>query len=135
MRTLNQQRHLRLPAVVCLALLAAVSLASSVFATEVVDCTEIDFLDALVSGDPVTFPEDCSITLTDTVLIDSDTTIDAQGHNVTINGDGQFRIFEVGADVTLTIIGVAFTGGLNTNGAALFINTGANVVLSNCTFI
>src|SRR5256885_1831857 len=60
--------------------------ASSVFAGDVTDCTEAALL-AAFDGEPVTFLEDCSITLTAPITIDSDTTIDAQGHRVMLSGD------------------------------------------------
>src|SRR5881296_2287758 len=53
---------------------------------DVAGCTEGDLLDALDGGGLVAFTNDCSITLSAPIIIDLDTTIDAQGHQVTING-------------------------------------------------
>src|SRR6266850_1737597 len=108
-------------------------MASSVLAGDVTDCSEDAFL-AAFDGDPVTFNEDCSITLSTPVTIDSDTTIDAQGHKVTISGDNQLLVFDVASGVTFNVFGLTISSGQNTNGGALYINEGATVVLSNCTF-
>lgn len=100
---------------------------------DVAGCTEQDFLDALGGGGDVTFTADCSITLSNTITIDSDTTIDTQGHSVTINGGAGILVFEVASGITFTSLGLTIAGGQNTNGGGLYINQGATVVLSNCT--
>src|SRR5437870_4028122 len=102
---------------------------------DVAGCTEGDLLDALDGGGLVTFTNDCSITLSAPIIIDLDTTIDAQGHQVTISGGDLTLLFQVEPDVTsFTAIGLTLSGGQNTNGGALYIYEGATVVLSNCTF-
>src|SRR5215472_16256646 len=98
----------------------------------VAGCSEDDLLNALFGGGDVTFEEDCSITITAPITIDSDTTIDAQGHNVTISGGGQVLVFEIEPGVNFSLIGLTITGGVNTNGGALYINDSATVLLTNC---
>jgi len=100
-------------------------------ADDVADCSEGSFLDAIGTG-VATFTEDCEITLTDTVQLFGDVTIDAQGHNVTINGDNLVLLFDV-AVANVQMIGVNLVNGLNTNGGAFYIDETSSVVLSNCT--
>src|ERR1051325_218251 len=96
----------RLGAFIALFLLAV---CLSAFADDVLDCSEDGLLDALSSGEAL-FTEDCSITITDPIPItDPGTVIDAQGHNVSINGDNQFLVFEIQEGASLTISGVTIT--------------------------
>lgn len=99
------------------------------------NCSELDFLEALVDGGTVTFTGNCAITLSAPISIVSDTTIDAAGRTVSISGGNSVRLFEVAAGVKLNLIGLALNNGSHTNGGALFIQTGATVVLTNCTLI
>jgi hypothetical protein len=103
-------------------------------AADVADCDPVSLQDAIDTGDGVvTFTEDCEMTLTDTISLTGDLIIDAQGHTVTISGDGTFLLFEV-TNATLQVYGISFSGGSNTNGGAFFIDDVSTVVLSNCTF-
>ena len=104
--------------------------------TDVAVCSEDALIQALDSGDSlVTFSEDCDITLTAPISLYSDLTIDAQGHNVIIRGAGQFQIFDLEPDapVSITLIGLTLSGGLGTQGGALFIGTNVTMLLTNCT--
>src|SRR5262245_11115020 len=60
---------------------------------DVEGCTEDDFDAAVLSGDLVTFTQDCTITITMPISIGIDTTIDAQGHNVVLSGDNALQLF------------------------------------------
>src|SRR5215468_6686992 len=128
---LNNFRQRFVPHVVLLVALFLLTCLCS-RADEVTDCSEGGFLLALESGEAL-FIDDCSITITAPISITTNTVIDAQGHNVSINGDNQFLVFEIQSSVNLTISGVTITGGQNTNGGAMFIYDGSVVVLSNCT--
>lgn len=108
----------------------------SSFADEVTDCSEDGLLSAFSGTDTnyVFFTEDCSITITEPIPITgTNNVIDAQGHNVSISGDNQFLIFDIGEASSLTILGVTITAGQNTNGGAFYVNGGGVLVLSNCT--
>ncbi|HYS46786.1 MAG TPA: choice-of-anchor Q domain-containing protein, partial [Rhizomicrobium sp.] len=74
-----------------------------------------------------------NITLTAPISIDVDTTIDAQGHAVTLSGNQQMLVFNVAAGVNFTSLGLTITSGMNTNGGALYVNANATVLLTNCT--
>ena len=102
--------------------------------TVVEDCTEDALLSALSSGDSlIIFTQNCAITLAAPILIESDLTIDAQGHTVTISATNSSRIFEVTSG-NVTLLGLSIAGGTETNGGAIYINTNSTVLLSNCIF-
>ena len=127
-------RNLRLLRAACL--LAVAWLISSEVARAdgvVADCTESALLDALFGGGLVTFDQDCEITNTATIEISTDTTIDTQGHSVTISGGGAIRVFNVEPNVSLTLIGLTIADGLATNGGAFYLDSGSSLLLTNCT--
>src|SRR6266704_2923365 len=97
----------------------------------VASCAEDDFLAALDGGGLVTFTQDCNITLTAPISIDVDTTIDAQGHAVTLSVNQQMLVFNVAAGVNFTSLGLTITSGMNTNGGALYANAKASVPRTN----
>lgn len=97
-------------------------------------CTEPELLYALTGGGQVDFAENCSITLTSPIQITEDTTIDAGDFTVTLTGGGKVRLFEVLPGKTLALTGLRLTGGLSTNGGAIYVGANANLVLERCTF-
>lgn len=104
------------------------------------DDTEQSLLDVLAGGEAgttnlVTFEGDDSITLSSPIVISNDTTIDATGVNVTIDGTNQWRVFEVASNVNVTLINLTITGGSSSNGGALYVHPGATVMLTNCMLI
>jgi hypothetical protein len=108
---------------------------------EVIGCDLESAISGAQEGDTVVFTEDCDVTLSDTVQINFNLTIDAQGHNVTVSGDGSFLLFSVGQElqldtsqITFEVYGVGFSGGSNTNGGAFYIDDFSSVLFSNCTF-
>ena len=102
--------------------------------SSVTNCTQQALVAALAAGGTASYTQDCAITLTNTVVIANDVTLDAAGHTVSISSSGQFRLFTVQPGVTFTVLGVTFSGGKSTNGGAFFIDTTAQVVLTNCIF-
>jgi hypothetical protein len=124
--------------VVCglVSLLGSAALAAS--APAAATLSQADFLSALAqawAGDGfVRLTQDCIVTLTNTVLLNSNTTIDAQGHQVTISGNNQVRIFDIQSQtpIAINLIGLTLRGGKSTKGAALNISENATVLLTNC---
>ncbi|HEY5909399.1 MAG TPA: immunoglobulin domain-containing protein [Verrucomicrobiae bacterium] len=101
----------------------------------VTNCTEQALRAALAVGGVVTFTNNCSITLSQSITIAaSPTTIDAAGHNVTISGGGKVPIFNVIGDLTLAGLTLA-NGKSATAGGALYVNSGAVVLATNCVFL
>ena len=96
-------------------------------------CTENDLDVALGQGGYVYFTQACNITLTAPIEISLDTTLNAQGYSVAINGGGIGPIFQVDPGITFSNIGLTISGGANTNGGAYYILDGAFVTLTNCT--
>ena len=87
-------------------------------------------------GGTVTFTQDCSITLTNTLVIDNSVTIDAGGHNVSIGATAPMQLVSLASGVSFTAIQITFAGGRTTNfpGAALSVSLDATAVFTNCTF-
>src|SRR5262245_33885600 len=91
----------------------------------VAGCTQEAFCAALVGGGAVTFTNTCSLTLTQSVRITVDTTINAGANNVTISGPtatnaAGVRLFLVNPGVTLTLLNLTLSNGRRTNGGAIF---------------
>ncbi|MFZ0546743.1 MAG: choice-of-anchor Q domain-containing protein [Candidatus Promineifilaceae bacterium] len=96
-------------------------------------CDEEHLLAALSGGGEVTFSCSGTITVSSTISINQDTTIDATGQNVTISGGGSVHVLGIGdAAVTLRNLTIANGyGGPYTVGAG--INNGGNLTLDGVT--
>jgi hypothetical protein len=93
-------------------------------------CNETALKAALADGGTVTFSCSGTITLTSTLGIAADTTIDGSGQNVVISGGGAVGVFVVNPGVTLNLnkLIVAdgkadFGGGINNSGALTVSNS------------
>ncbi|HVV01676.1 MAG TPA: hypothetical protein VHH88_09970, partial [Verrucomicrobiae bacterium] len=77
------------------------------------DCLETNLQRAVLFGGHITYTQDCSITLTSTLQVDTQAPLilDAAGHNVTISGNNSVALFSVGGTANLTLIGITLTGG------------------------
>lgn len=69
---------------------------------------------ALEGGGTVVCAFDDTIELTNTITISRDTTLDGTGHNVTLDGNNQVRLFVVETNVTLTLLHLTLSHGLAT---------------------
>jgi len=100
----------------------------------VTTCDEASFRAALNGGGQVTFSSDCTITLSQQIIISqAETTIDAGGHNVVIGGSNSVPLFQVATNLVLR--GLSLVNGFSTNaGAALYVQPGVTVVASQCVF-
>src|SRR5262245_43630129 len=75
--------------------------------TELETCSQDALQNAILDGGVITFPEDCTnFTLTTTLIINNDVTLDAGTNQVIINGANAFRIFQVQEGASLTLIGL-----------------------------
>jgi hypothetical protein len=114
---------------------ALLAFSSARAAGTVSSCTEDELRAAVAGGGLVTFSSNCSITITQPIPIAFvDTTIDAGSNTVTISGGGSVSLFSVTNN--LRLVGLTLANGKSTNGigGALFINAGATVIATNCTF-
>jgi hypothetical protein len=78
----------------------------------VADCTEASLRLAMANGGPVRFACDGTITLSNTLDIALDTSLDANGHQVTLSGGQVVRLFQVNPGVRLTLRGLTLADGL-----------------------
>jgi hypothetical protein len=76
-------------------------------------------LAVLSTTNVVMFSRDGTITMTNTMTIDRDTTLDGTGHNVVLSGGNAVRVFQVNPGVRLTLINLTIANGrhVGTNGA------------------
>lgn len=119
------------------AVLLALSHVPSVWASgTVTNCSSEANLNSVLSGGgTVTFACSGTMTLTGTKTISANTIINANGYDVTLNGQNggtSVRLFYVNTNISLTIIGLRLVNGLGTNGGAVFNN--GTVLATNCVF-
>ena len=104
----------------------------------VTDCDQESLQFAVDGGGTITFDCDGTITLTNTIVIQQDTTLDGTGRNVTFASlgatNGGVRLFSVEAGVTLTLINVALVDGFSTNGAAVLVEAEGILQAISCVF-
>ena len=74
-------------------------------------CDEAGLREALNDGGTVTFSCDGTIRLSSPILIVRDTTLDANGHNVTLSGDDSVRLLEVSSGITLGLVNITLANG------------------------
>ncbi len=102
---------------------------------------------AMSSGLPVTFGVNGVIALTNTLLITKDTTLDATGRSITLDGQGSIRHFEVKPQATLRLINLRLVNGRHAGARGSFdehgqpglggsiYNAGGAVELIGCELI
>jgi hypothetical protein len=97
-------------------------------------CSEFALRLALTGGGLVSFSSDCTITLSQPIVINqADTIIDANGHVVTISGGNLVTLFD--AATNLTLRGLSLVNGLSASGGgALNIHAGVVVIATGCVF-
>src|SRR6266498_1685281 len=61
-------------------------------------CDEAGLRAALAAGGPAKFGCDGTIVLTNPIVVTTDLTLEADGHDVRLSGDGKVRLFEVSAN-------------------------------------
>jgi hypothetical protein len=99
-------------------------------------CDEAHLLAALAGGGTVTFACSGTITLTNTITIAADTTIDGSGQSVTISGNSAVQVFKVNAGITFNLNELTVANGyagMGTAGGGVY-NLSGTVNVSHCTF-
>ncbi len=99
--------------------------------TVVTECTEAALRAAMSGGGVVTFACDGTITLSNTLIITTNTALDAANHKITLSG--RLRVFHVNSNVTLSLANLTISNAIAPNGAAL-LNAGGVVKATNCVF-
>jgi hypothetical protein len=128
-----RSRHL----ITILVLLAAGLLPAPAHAGGVVTvCDEAHLLAALAGGGTVTVACSGVITLSSTITIAADTTVDGSGQEVTISGNDAVRVFTVGSGATLNLDRLTIANGNARevfHGGGIYLDNGT-VNVSNTTF-
>jgi CSLREA domain-containing protein len=78
----------------------------------VTDCSLREAITVAASGETITFAGDYTITLTDTLVISNNLTIDGGGHAITVSGNNAVRVFRVIANSLVTLDTLTVTHGL-----------------------
>ena len=119
------------------ALLVALAMAYAPVARSggvVSSCDEASLLTAVSGGGLVTFTCSGTITLTATITIFADTTIDGTGRNVTISGGNAVQVFIVPAGVKLNLEKITIANGNTSQSGGGIFNDGGSLTVSNSTF-
>ncbi|PYK97186.1 MAG: hypothetical protein DME19_17140 [Verrucomicrobia bacterium] len=102
---------------------------------------------ALRDGGLLRFENDGVIVLTNSIVLQFDTALEANGHDVVLSGDGLTRLFQLPTNVSFSASGITFANGRHTgtNGAnatlpqpggdgcgACILNLGGMIALTNC---
>ena len=116
-----------------LVLLALAFSASPAHAGGVVTvCDEAHLLAALAGGGTVTFACSGTITLSSTITVGADTTIDGSGQEVTISGNNTVGVFAVNEAVALDVTSLAIVNGSASYGGGIF--TTGTLTVTNSVF-
>jgi hypothetical protein len=99
----------------------------------VTECTEAALRAAMAGWGSVTFACDGTITVSNTVAVAANTTLDAMGHRVTLSGGQTVGVLYVNSGATLTLLGLTIANGYSTKGSAIY-NAGT-VDASSCLFL
>ncbi|HIE56923.1 MAG TPA: hypothetical protein EYP88_01645 [Anaerolineales bacterium] len=101
-------------------------------AGQITTCTEAAFDAALSGGGAITFACDGTITFSGQKNISADTTIDASGQDVVLDGGGSVRLFTVDPGVSFSLNHVTLQNGNTTSGAAIqIIQGGVDLTIEN----
>jgi predicted outer membrane repeat protein len=95
-------------------------------------CDEAHLLAALSGGGTVTFTCSGTITLTSTIFVGVNTTIDGAGQTVTLSGNNAARVFTVNGGATLALNRLTIANGRSGSGGGIY-NSGT-LSVTNSTF-
>ncbi len=105
---------------------------------DVTNCTRAALISAIAGGGYVSFSEDCSITISNTIQITNNVIVDAAGFSVSfvgVGGSNGVSLFNIKSGKTVSFYGISFIGGKTaTTGGGLYVAGSALVTFSNCFF-
>ncbi len=101
----------------------------------VTSCTEAALRSAMAGGGTVTFACSGTITLANTVVIGTDTTLDGSGQRVTISGSNVVRVFYVNTNATLTLVNLTIANGWSLDCYGGGIHNEGTLNATNCHFV
>jgi len=93
----------------------------------------VEVITAAAAGDTVVFSCSGAITLTATITIDKNLTIDGAGQSVTISGGNAVRVFTISAGITFNLQNLTVANGLAMSHGGGVYNSGA-LTVTNVTF-
>jgi hypothetical protein len=97
-------------------------------------CNEAALRAALNGGSTVTFSADCTIVVSQPIVIkQAATIIDANGHRVTLTSSNAVTLFDAATNLTLKGLSLV-NGKSSTSGGALNIRPGVTVIANGCVF-
>jgi hypothetical protein len=108
----------------------ALAAATSVHAGTLTNCDETSLRTAISQGGTISIECDGVLSLTSTLVITNEVTLDGTGHHATISGGNSNRVFEVLPGASLTLVNLTVANGRSTNGGGIF-NEG-NLTLIRC---
>ena len=100
----------------------------------VTNCDETTLRAAMVGGGLVTFACDGTIALASQLTIDTETTLDATGHSVTLSGGGTTRVLQVQSGGKLTLKRLTISDGYVSMGFGGGLLNSGEATVSDCTF-
>src|SRR4051794_30779870 len=92
-----------------------------------------DDLSIITNGGSFTFQTNGTYTLTNSIAIRTNTQIDAAGFKVILSGGNVTRLFAI-TNATLSLTGLQITRGKNSQGAAIYNNSGT-LIARNVLFV
>jgi len=111
----------------------------------VTDCSLREAIGVAAGGDTITFAGDFTITLTDTLVISEDLTIDGGGHAITVSGNNAVRVFRVTGNSLVTLDTLTVTHGFGGSdfdcsllaqcGGGIKVEDGVTLTLTHSTVI
>ncbi|MBI5652889.1 MAG: PxKF domain-containing protein [Chloroflexi bacterium] len=132
---INLSRAMRITTLIALAsFLTLLASAQPAHAAGVVSvCDEAHLTAAMTGGGTVTFTCSGTITLTSTIAIYSNTTLDGAGQKVTISGNNAVRVFSVARGVTFNLLNLTVANGNDSTGGGI-ANFEGILNVTNSTF-
>ena len=107
---------------------------SSAHGAPVTTCDEASLRAAISAGGTIIFDCDGLIVLSSPIVVTNSVSLDANGHSITISGDGAVRLFNVLPGVSFNASGIALIGGFAETGGAI-LNDAGFVTLTNCSLL
>ena len=91
-----------------------------------------DFLAAVAQGGYFPLTNCSTIVLSNTLTISNDLVLDGGSSGVTLAGNNLLRLFTVLPGANLTLYGLNLVSGSNASGGAIYVSSGAGVLMTNC---
>lgn len=98
-------------------------------------CELANFLQLVAEGGSIVFEDNCTLTLSNTIVLGGDLEIDSGGFDVTIRAGNSNRLFTVAAGAVVQVSGITLSGGTAAEGGAFYVQEGGTLLLNNCALV